>query len=309
MSRSSWATLIGLGGITACGLVKGSSSQQDAGALDAAISTTFELSTNESEPGQPTLSTKTEASATHTGEQLASSEQGPHNTTGAALSTDTSSVGRETSASEVPPDGNTSYGESSFPFGSNGRTDTGSLATDGDAYSSTTVSYGSGTDAVSSVPRSSETSTDVETEPSIPPGSECFDPAGAGGCTCYVVTNAEEDRFAFCFVALTRSAAKAECEAVGGGAHLVTIFDQTRNAWLSDAARTVGGVYRWWIGLTDEAVEGAFVWDDGTAYDADNASWNGNEPNNLGEEDCVEFTNGGWNDYGCDEEAGYICER
>jgi hypothetical protein len=306
MSRSSWATLIGLGGMSACSLVE-SSSSQDAGALDAAISTTFALSTNESERERTASSATTEASATHTGEQPVSSE-GRRDTTGATVPTDTSSVGRETSASEVPPDGNTSHGESSFPFGSNGRTDTGSLATDGDTSYATTVSQGSGTDAVTSVPRSSETATDVETEPSIPPGSECFDPADAGGCTCYVVANAEEDRFAFCFVALTRAAAKAECEAVGGGAHLVTIFDQTRNAWLSDAARTVGGVYRWWIGLTDEAVEGAFVWDDGTAYDADNASWNGNEPNNLGEEDCVEFTNGGWNDYGCDEEAGYICE-
>ena len=50
-----------------------------------------------------------------------------------------------------------------------------------------------------------------------------------------------------------------------------------------------------WIGLSDLKEEGVFAWVDGSALDYTN--WAGGEPNNAGEEDCVEMrSDGTWND-------------
>ena len=68
----------------------------------------------------------------------------------------------------------------------------------------------------------------------------------------------------------------------------------------------------WFLGLSDEASEGQFVWTDGTepAY----TNWFSGEPNDGGDgEDCtaVRPLSGygyQWIDMSCDTEADYLCE-
>jgi hypothetical protein len=70
-----------------------------------------------------------------------------------------------------------------------------------------------------------------------------------------------------------------------------------------------------WIGLTDSASEGAFLWPDGTPFTY--ARWNtdSGEPNNNGEapgEDCVQIVaewGYRWNDAACSRSFPAICER
>jgi hypothetical protein len=69
------------------------------------------------------------------------------------------------------------------------------------------------------------------------------------------------------------------------------------------------GSRSYWIGLNDTGVEGTFVWADGTTFDfATESNFNGGEPNNSNNEDCVEtFGNEGWNDLNCGATRGTVC--
>lgn len=65
-----------------------------------------------------------------------------------------------------------------------------------------------------------------------------------------------------------------------------------------------------WIGLNDRFKEGQFVWSDGTHFNSSvYSNWNDGEPNNAGDEDCVELRSSGWNDEQCSAIRFYICER
>ena len=80
----------------------------------------------------------------------------------------------------------------------------------------------------------------------------------------------------------------------GQAGHLVTITSAAENNFV---ANLVGGDFRAWIGLTDEASEGNFQWVTGEALSYTN--WSGGEPNNSsGNEDYVELfaSNDSWND-------------
>ncbi|OFW24140.1 MAG: hypothetical protein A3G21_20500 [Acidobacteria bacterium RIFCSPLOWO2_12_FULL_66_21] len=79
---------------------------------------------------------------------------------------------------------------------------------------------------------------------------------------------------------------------LGRSGHLVTIADAVENAFV----QAVGGGFRAWIGLSDAATEGTFVWVTGQPLTYSN--WSSSEPNNSGgAEDYVEmFGNGRGND-------------
>lgn len=88
--------------------------------------------------------------------------------------------------------------------------------------------------------------------------------------------------------------AGAEAQAVAMGGHLVDINSAAENAALGTvAAFSSRSVF---IGLTDAAFEGRFVWTSGSS--ASYTNWRIGEPNNSGgAEDYVERdTNGFWND-------------
>jgi len=90
----------------------------------------------------------------------------------------------------------------------------------------------------------------------------------------------------------------------GGGYELVTVDDAAENTFLTD----VGGGLAWWIGYNDRGrVEGRYRWASGLASTYEN--WAPGEPNNAGNEDCVELlSDGTWNDLPCGFTHPFICE-
>jgi hypothetical protein len=114
----------------------------------------------------------------------------------------------------------------------------------------------------------------------------------------------------------TYVAAKAACAAIN--AHLAYLKD----AQLDALAETFVGSANTFIGLTDLATEGQFVWDDGTPIAFSN--WHTGEPNNGGsgatyQEDCVIIAGARvgaqWDDRPCDASEvptsgmfAYLCE-
>lgn len=60
--------------------------------------------------------------------------------------------------------------------------------------------------------------------------------------------------------------------------------------------------YLAYIGARDVRVEGTFVWSDGRPWKFTN--WKTDEPNNAGNEDCLELGWAGkWNDIPCDRDT------
>lgn len=109
--------------------------------------------------------------------------------------------------------------------------------------------------------------------------------------------------------------AQAACGAIN--AHLAYL----KNAAVDSVAETFVGSANTFIGLTDRAVEGTFVWDDGTPLGFSN--WHTGEPNNGGsggyQEDCAIIAGARvgaqWDDRPCDPSEvptsgmfAYLCE-
>jgi hypothetical protein len=89
----------------------------------------------------------------------------------------------------------------------------------------------------------------------------------------------------------TWAEAAAQAEALGG--HLVTISSQAENDWVWQTFS--GPDHGLWLGLTDVAEEGRWVWASGEPVTYTN--WHPGEPNNLGDEDYAQlFRDGTWND-------------
>uniref|UniRef100_A0A2R9CP63 C-type lectin domain-containing protein n=1 Tax=Pan paniscus TaxID=9597 RepID=A0A2R9CP63_PANPA len=65
-----------------------------------------------------------------------------------------------------------------------------------------------------------------------------------------------------------------------------------------------------WMGLSDLNQEGTWQWVDGSPLlPSFNQYWNRGEPNNVGEEDCAEFSGNGWNDDKCNLAKFWICKK
>ena len=109
-------------------------------------------------------------------------------------------------------------------------------------------------------------------------------PIGVFGGSTYFTSDA----------AVTITEARALADDLGG--HVVSINTEDEQVWLNSV---VGFTERFWIGLSDEQVEGEFVWDSGEVFDY--SYWNSGEPNDqVPGEDFVWLnwnqTNGRWND-------------
>ncbi|XP_003281112.2 CD209 antigen isoform X4 [Nomascus leucogenys] len=65
-----------------------------------------------------------------------------------------------------------------------------------------------------------------------------------------------------------------------------------------------------WMGLSDLNQEGTWQWVDGSPLSPSfKQYWNRGEPNNIGEEDCAEFSGNGWNDDKCNLAKFWICKK
>ncbi|XP_033624641.1 macrophage mannose receptor 1-like [Asterias rubens] len=145
-------------------------------------------------------------------------------------------------------------------------------------------------------------------------------PPSKGGCLdgwynlgnrCYKAVGIEDiDRLDF-------KDAQDQCAREKGG-QLFQITTQSAQSLLALLLQDFVGKTNLWIGLSDTAEEGSFVWTDGTPLD-DFTQWAPNQPDgfialpNEPFRDCVEVKAdpdhpGEWDDVNCRERRGYICE-
>ena len=108
---------------------------------------------------------------------------------------------------------------------------------------------------------------------------------------------------------LNWTSAKSACEALGSS--LAVLSSKAKLREFPQLLNSTGASTRLWIGLyRDPKNERRWLWVDGsTAYFT---FWHTGEPNNLGNEDCVEFRMKSgkwkWNDEACGHHRPYICE-
>ncbi len=111
---------------------------------------------------------------------------------------------------------------------------------------------------------------------------------------------------------------EAEATGLGSGWRLVSITSAAENDFVVGLLDSLAGnVVRdhYFIGLTDTASEGTYVWTSGEAFGYTN--WHGGEPNNIGDEDYVAYDLRSslwkWNDLPNDShptlQRGFIAER
>ena len=105
------------------------------------------------------------------------------------------------------------------------------------------------------------------------------------------------------------SDARTHCQTFGGD--LASVADAAENSFVHSLADDSTAS---WTGFNDQASEGSWKWSDGTAVTYTN--WNGGEPNNSGNEDCMHLykyagqsSSGRWNDANCGSGYPYTCER
>ncbi len=108
----------------------------------------------------------------------------------------------------------------------------------------------------------------------------------------------------FCRNRASWEVARGICQRLG--ADLVAVDSPGEARWLNVEARAVrDGDY--WVGLSDQEIEGTFEWVDGR--DRGRPSWGDGEPNDSGGEDCAHLRGDGrLNDAGCNGNLGVMCE-
>jgi hypothetical protein len=100
--------------------------------------------------------------------------------------------------------------------------------------------------------------------------------------------------------------ADAACQGFAGG--LAVVNDAAEQSAIAAAADPLVGAGRYWIGLSDTALEGTFVWRDGSALGF--SSWAVGEPNGGNASDCVQGRGATttWSDADCATLAAFVCE-
>uniref|UniRef100_T1IVR6 C-type lectin domain-containing protein n=1 Tax=Strigamia maritima TaxID=126957 RepID=T1IVR6_STRMM len=118
--------------------------------------------------------------------------------------------------------------------------------------------------------------------------------------------------------------ASFSCRSKGDDYDLVSIHSPLEHEFLLNELKSLG-MERAWIGLNDKAIEGQFVWSDGSPFDYNDWAWHEKligKPNKFSTTtkgfgkitpDCVkiEMTSiaGKWTSYDCNVELGYICQK
>ncbi|XP_072038798.1 uncharacterized protein [Amphiura filiformis] len=101
--------------------------------------------------------------------------------------------------------------------------------------------------------------------------------------------------------------ARDKCVADGG--FLTSILSQDEQDFLNGLTSSTNKLF--WIGLTDRAIEGTWVWEDGSQFVYNN--WEAATTPSASNQDCVLFLDGAiygqWNHEFCTDREGYICKQ
>jgi len=138
-------------------------------------------------------------------------------------------------------------------------------------------------------------------------GDECVEACEEGweknGDHCYFLSNEKKNWFA------------AEIFCQGEGGHMASVHSDATNDFIWERMiRT--DVNLFWIGGSDTGEEGVWKWADCTPWRF-TVWWTG-EPNNVGDEDCVDVHKSihpndqldkKWNDDRCSKELGFVCSK
>nr|XP_039262677.1 uncharacterized protein LOC120338792 isoform X1 [Styela clava]XP_039262678.1 uncharacterized protein LOC120338792 isoform X1 [Styela clava] len=95
---------------------------------------------------------------------------------------------------------------------------------------------------------------------------------------------------------------------IGRYQHLGIINSETLNI---ASSKIIQSGKRAWLGASDMYTEGHWIWFDSSQVYSGYYMWAGGEPNNDNNEDCMEAGGKGtyyWNDEGCGDSHGYICQ-
>lgn len=169
---------------------------------------------------------------------------------------------------------------------------------------------------------SSPTDTDGDGVPNIDDLCPCDPGTNPYGCTDPTLYNCDIDSIRTAFTnagciemagcsddcsiyflnpqSMTGAAAQSFAQTLG--ANLVSVQSQTENDCILSSLNTLGQTGVIWIGFSDEITEGSFVWYDQAPITYTN--WAPGEPNQSGNEDCVQIyptgpNPGMWNDLSC----------
>ena len=118
------------------------------------------------------------------------------------------------------------------------------------------------------------------------------------GAGCTELTSCLSPCSMYFYNPISQTGNDAQAWAQGFGASLISVQSGAENSCIVGELNTngFGGII--WIGFNDVASEGSHVWYDQSAVIYTN--WNGGEPNNSGNEDCVQiYPDGRWNDLNC----------
>jgi hypothetical protein len=143
-----------------------------------------------------------------------------------------------------------------------------------------------------------------------PDGCVGFARAGTGYMLCY-----GSNRHA------TWREASTAC--TGRGMHLVRVDDAQENAFLHEAALRVNFTGAIWLGGSDAADEGRWVWTDGTPFwmgdengmpvGGSYTNWDKstNQPGGGSSQNCLEIQQATdkWHDEDCGQNSAFVCEK
>ncbi len=120
--------------------------------------------------------------------------------------------------------------------------------------------------------------------------------------------------YLLCASEMNWSDARAFC--LNRGYDLVVLDTLAEDRAIWERAKSISAE-DWWIGMTDAITEGTYLWvDSRVAWTNGMAStftnWRDGMPENVDEEDCVEFdedlSDGLWADNGCARRSPFVCE-
>ncbi|XP_020893695.1 C-type lectin lectoxin-Thr1 [Exaiptasia diaphana] len=102
--------------------------------------------------------------------------------------------------------------------------------------------------------------------------------------------------------------ARQRCQKMSAGADLVFFVDKEEEETFDQYLQGIGNISQFWIGLSDLAEEGTFVWSDGT--NSSYTNWSNGEPNDHDDnEDCTLKTpESSWHDDKCEMKRPFACK-